>query len=403
MRILSVTSSYPKFPGDVTAPFIESITRGLVARGHAIDLLLPEHPQLERPSEPGLRFFPYHYAPHARWTLWGYAQSLDSDVRVRGAMYGLAPLVAAGLRHGASALLLANCYDVALLHWVVPNAILIADVLEAHRLPLVVSLHGSDVFVAERSVVAGPPASRVLGRAAQVTACSSDLLMRARRLGATVSRSRTLPYGVDAQVFSPSCGDPALRARLGVAEEAVLVLAVGRLVEKKGFAYLIEAAARVPAVQVLIAGDGDLRLALETQARSLGAPVTFLGSVERSGLSALLAAADIVAVPSVVDRAGNVDGLPNALLEALAAGRAIVASRVAGIPDVIDDGVNGILVPPRDVPRLADALGRLAGDPEARQRLGARARSDALARLTWEKHVAILEECLVEASALAAR
>jgi glycosyltransferase involved in cell wall biosynthesis len=403
MRILSVTSSYPKFPGDVTAPFIESITRGLVARGHAIDLVLPEHPELKRPSEPGLRFFPYRYAPHARWALWGYAQSLESDVRVRQAMYGLAPLVAAGLRRSVSSLILANSYDVALLHWVIPNAVLVADLLETHRLGSVVSLHGSDVFVAERSALGRLLAGRVLRRAAQVTACSSDLLMRARRLGAVASRSRTLPYGVDVQAFTPFAGDPALRTRLGFGEEAVLVLAIGRLVEKKGFRYLIEAAARVAPVHVLIAGDGDLRAELEMQARSLGAPVTFLGSVERSRLSGLLATVDIVAVPSVVDRAGNVDGLPNTLLEALAAGRAVVASRVAGIPEVIDDGVNGVLVPPRDVPGLADALRRLAGDAEARRRLGSRARADALARLTWEKHVSILEECLVAASALATR
>ena len=93
-------------------------------------------------------------------------------------------------------------------------------------------------------------------------------------------------------------------------------------------------------------------------------------------MAAALAAADIVVVPSVVDRAGNVDGLPNVLLEAMAAGRAVIASRVAGIPDVVTDGVDGILVE-RGGRRaaLAAALARLAGDPALRQRLGASARA----------------------------
>ncbi len=403
MRILSVTSSYPKFPGDTTAPFIEAITRGLVARGHTVDLVLPEHPQLRRPAEPGVRFFPYHYAPGPRWALWGYAQSLESDVRVRKTMYGLVPLVAVGLRRCISELVLTRRYDVALVHWVVPNAILVADALEAQRLPRVVSLHGSDVFVAERSALVGLWTSRVLRRSEFVTGCSGDLLARARRLGAVASRSRVLAYGVDVRAFAPAAADPALRASLGVREDAVLVLAVGRLVEKKGFRYLVEAAAQTPRVHVLIAGEGDLRSELERLVRERRAPVTLLGNVARARLASLVASVDVVAVPSVVDSAGNVDGLPNTLLEALAAGRAVVAARVAGIPDVVEHEGNGVLVPPGDAGALGSALDRLARDESLRRRLGSRARAEAEANLTWERHASVLEECLVQATALDAR
>ena len=82
MNVLMVTSSYPKFPGDVTAPFVESIARGVAERGHAVDVVLPHHPDLRRGDEP-VRFFPYRYAPREDWSVWGYAQSLHSDVRVR--------------------------------------------------------------------------------------------------------------------------------------------------------------------------------------------------------------------------------------------------------------------------------------------------------------------------------
>ena len=403
MRVLAVTSSYPKYPGDVTAPFIESITRALVARGHVVDVILPEHPELDRPREQGIHFAPYHYAPAKPLTLWGYAQSLEADVRVRPAVYALVPLVALALRRSVSAHLQARRYDAALVHWVVPNAVLIDDLLDAHRLPFVVSLHGSDVFVAERHAVVGSAARRVFLRAGSVTACSGDLLGRAQRLGATAERSRVLPYGVDVQHFAPGPADDAFRLHLGVSASRTLVLAVGRLVEKKGFAYLIEAAAQVPEVQLAIAGDGDLRGELEARARAVGVTVAFLGNLDRGAVASALAAADVVAVPSVVDRAGNVDGLPNVLLEAMAAGRAVVASRVAGIPDVIDDGRNGILVPPEDAAALAAALRRLAGDAALRQRLGSAARRDVVERLSWGAHAASLEECLVQASALAAR
>jgi glycosyltransferase involved in cell wall biosynthesis len=104
-----------------------------------------------------------------------------------------------------------------------------------------------------------------------------------------------------------------------------------------------------------------------------------------------------------VDAAGNVDGLPNALLEALAAGRAVVASRVAGIPDVMEDGGNGLLVPPGDAAALAGALLRLQHDPQARGRLGAEARRRALALLSWDAAARRFEECYAQAAALDAR
>ena len=403
MNVLMVTSSYPKFPGDRTAPFIESIARSVVERGHAVDVLLPYHPDLRRDGAEPVRFFPYRYAPRADWNLWGYAQSLEADVRVRPAVYLLAPLAAWALRSAVSFRLRETRYDVVHVHWVVPNAALILDIVRAHRVPLVVSLHGSDAFLAERLLPARVLARRALRAAGAVTACSGDLHARAVRLGAVAERTRTVPYGVDLAAFSPSLPASGMRHRLGVPNGEMLVLALGRLVEKKGFASLVEAAAAAPGVHVVIAGEGDLRHDLERRTRDLRAPVTFLGALDRDEVAQALAVADVVAVPSVVDRAGNVDGLPNALLEGLASGRAVVASRIAGIPEVVEDGVNGLLVAPGDAPALAAALRRLVAEPETRARLGREARRRAEASLSWRSAGRAFEECYAQAAALDAR
>jgi glycosyltransferase involved in cell wall biosynthesis len=403
MRVLMVTSSYPKFPGDVTAPFIEAIARGVAARGHEVDVVLPAHPELRRGAGEPVRFFPYAYSPRPAWSRWGYAQSLRSDVSVRGAAWLLAPLAALALRAEVASRLGERRYDVAHVHWVVPNAALVSDVLSAHAAPAVVSLHGSDVFVAERLWPARALARRAMRRAGAVTACSADLLTRALRLGAPPARSRVVPYGVDLGAFSPAVRAAGTRARLGVPEPAFLVLGLGRLVEKKGFRYLIEAAARLEGVHVAIAGEGDLRSALQEQARRAGVAAHFPGALDREAIAAAIAAADVVAVPSVVDHAGNVDGLPNALLEALAAGKPVVASRVAGIPDVVEHGRNGLLVAEKDVAALAAALERLRREPETRRTLGAEARRRAEEQLSWEASARLFEECYAQAAALDAR
>lgn len=393
-----LTSSYPKFPGDVTAPFIESIARALVARGHGVDVVLPHHPELRRRADEPVRFFPYRYAPD-RLSRWGYAQSMAADVRVRRRMYLLLPFVAIALRRLVAERLTAERYDVLHVHWVVPSAALVTDLARSHAIPLVVSLHGSDVFVAERLRPAGWLARAALQAAGAVTACSRDLQERALRLGAPAARTRTLPYGVDVAAFAPGTTAAGMRERLGARPDELLVLAFGRLVEKKGFRYLIEAAARLPGVRVAIAGEGDLRGELEALALQARAPVAFAGALEREAMAAALLAADVAVVPSVVDRAGNVDGLPNALLEAMAAGRAVVASRIAGIPDVVNDGVNGLLTTPRDVDAIAAALQQLRDDPMLRERLGRAAHVTVAETLSWDAAARALEDCYRQAIA----
>jgi glycosyltransferase involved in cell wall biosynthesis len=400
MNVLMVTSSYPKFPGDVTAPFIESIAHGVAARGHRVDVMLPYHPQLSRGSDEPVQFLPYRYAPRDEWALWGYAQSLEADHRLRRAAWLLAPLAALALRRALSGRLQDRRYDVVHVHWLVPNAVLVDDIVRAHGAGLVVSLHGSDVFVAERLRPARVLARKALRRAGAVTACSDDLHRRGVALGAPRARTRTVPYGVDVHAFAPRPPAPEIRQRLGVSGDAFLVLAFGRLVEKKGFVHLVEAAARTGGVEVVIAGEGDLRGELEQRVRALKAPVRLVGALERDEMAAALGEADVVVVPSVVDRAGNVDGLPNALLESLATGRAVVATRAGGIPDVVAHDVNGLLVPEKDEGALAQALRRLIREPQTRERLGQEARRRAVDGLSWEAAARHFEECYVQAAAL---
>ncbi|MEO8362130.1 MAG: glycosyltransferase, partial [Vicinamibacteria bacterium] len=302
----------------------------------------------------------------------------------------------------------AGSYDIVHAHWVVPSAVLARGPADTAGKPLVISLHGSDVFAAERSRLVGSAARRTFESARSVTACSSDLRDRAIKLGAHPGTTRTVPYGVDAAFFgagmpSPPARDLAMRQRLGASSDQTLIVAVGRLVEKKGFAHLIYALSGASHLHLAIIGDGDLEQDLRARLNASGASVTLAGRFSRDEIKDALHCADIAAVPSVVDSKGNVDGLPNSLLEAMAAAKAIVASRVAGIPDVVTDGVEGLLVPPGDSKALRQAIESLAVDPMRRALLG-RAAADRVAReLTWERVASTLEDCYVQAQALAKR
>jgi len=408
MRVLMVTSSYPLFEGDGTAPFIEEIARSVAARGHQVDMILPAHPKLRRNDEPGLRFYPFSYAPSSRLNVWGYAQSLDADRGFKGKTLIVAPFAALATTRAVTRRLHADAYDVVHAHWVVPGGVLSRRPSVAARKPFLISLHGSDVFAAERSVLIRRAARRAFLSAGGVTACSADLRNRAIALGARSETTRTVPYGVDAAFFGRghSLGEEqraGLRLRLGASPSQTLIVAVGRLVEKKGFAHLIEAIGDSPSLHLAIVGDGDLHADLEGKARVFRASVTLAGRFSRSETRDALQCADIVAVPSVVDSKGNVDGLPNALLEAMASGKALIASRVAGIKDVVNDGVEGVLVPPGNSTSIREALNRLAADAGLRTRLGEHAALRAGRDLTWDRVASTLEDCYVQAQALAKR
>jgi glycosyltransferase involved in cell wall biosynthesis len=404
--VVMVATSYPRYPGDGVGSFMEPIAKGVAARGHAVHLVAPWHPAITRAAvEDGVRFHFYKYAPVPSLNVFGYAAGLKSDTVLRAGAWLAAPLaLGAGWRRARA---VARREQATILHghWVIPGGVTAA--LAAEGRPLVVSLHGSDVYVAERHALLGRAARATFARAAWVTACSDDLADRAVALGADRARLETVPYGVDAARFAPEDRErTALRQALGLETAGPLVFSAGRLVRKKGLEYLIDAVARLTArgraVRLAIAGDGDLRQELEAKARTAGAAVVFLGARPQDDVGRLAAAADVVAVPSVHDPDGNVDGLPNFALEALATATPVVATRVGGLPAVITDGVTGLLVPEKDADALAGAIASVIEDPALGARLGRAARLLVEERFGWDRHVDRLEQAYDRAARAAA-
>ena len=384
--VVMVTTSYPRFPGDSVGTFMEPIAKGVAARGHEVHIVAPWHPAITRGTvEDGVFFHFFRYAPVAALNVFGYAAGLRADVKLKGAAWMAAPLALAAGWFKAMRVAQKRRATVMHAHWVVPGGVIAAAARPA--LPLVVSLHGSDVFVAERTPPAGAAARRVFARAGVVTACSEDLARRAAALGAAPDRTEVVPYGVDTGRFKPSPEQrTAFRERIGIAAGHPLVVAAGRLVRKKGFEYLIDAMAMVPGAHLAMAGDGDLAAELRDRAGRAGVTerVHFLGNVAQDDVGAWFGAADVVAIPSVRDDSGNVDGLPNTALEALASGTAVVATTAGGLGSVVVDGETGAIVPERDAAALAAVLRSLLADPARRARLGANGRALVAARFGWD-------------------
>lgn len=316
MRVVVLTTSYPRHEGDVAGVFVRDAVERLRAGGVDVDVVSPA----------SFRHFGI-----------AYGDGVVNNLRRRPWLALALPLFLVSFARAARRA--ARGADVVHAHWL-PSAL---PALATGR-PFVLQLWGSDVALAHR---VQPPARWLVGRARLVVCASEALAAQARALGAR--EVRIVPSGVD---VPDGVGPP---------EEPPHVLYVGRLSDEKGVRELAEAAGDLPLVVV---GDGPLRHLLPQA----------VGFVPHAELGPWYERAAVVVVPSRREGYGMV------AREAMAHGRAVVATAVGGLPDAVEDGVTGRLVPPRDPAALRAALERLLPDAALRERLGTAARARAQER-----------------------
>jgi glycosyltransferase involved in cell wall biosynthesis len=214
--------------------------------------------------------------------------------------------------------------------------------------------------------------SRLSDRTIAVSAPVRDLLCR--EVGLDERKTVLMLNGVDTDWSAPSGDGARARAELGVGDRR-LIACVGRLVAAKGQRFLVEAMASVvrhhPDTALLLVGEGPERAAIEARVRDLGLAAHVRLAGARGDVPTLLAIAEVFVLPSFAE------GIPLSLVEAMAAGKPVVATEVPGNLDVVVDDRYGVLVPPGDAPALAAALGALLADPRRAREIGARGRERA--------------------------
>jgi glycosyltransferase involved in cell wall biosynthesis len=263
------------------------------------------------------------------------------------------------------------------------DGLLALPLARALGVPLVTSLRGYDVHRSRGALLRSGRLSwmryaigrdRLINEGQLFLAVSDALRDHAIALGFPPSRTSTHYNGVDLERFAPALDPPSGR----------MILHVGRLVEKKGTVVLIEAFSRVaaefPDATLVVAGEGPLRARLERHASPLVERVQFLGAVSRERIAELMHRAWLLAAPSVTASDGDAEGLPNVVVEAAASGVPVVATAHSGIPEAVDNGVSGLIVPENDPEALAAALRRLLSSAELRRAHSKAARSIAEAR-----------------------
>ena len=382
MRVLVVTKIFPNSAEPSSAPFNRQQFAALARRpGVEVEVLatipwfpgigafakwspagrLPRVPRRETIAGLDVEHPRFLYVPNVGHAVTGglYAASLLPAVLGRRGRHDVV-LGSFGYPDGAAAVLLARLLGV----------------------PAVVKLHGSDMNVVARMPGPRRTMRALLPRAERVVAVSRGLADSVVELGVDRERVDIVQNGVDSTLFYPRPRAEA-RAALGLAADRRWIVYVGRLEKTKGVVDLLEGfgrmAAERPELGLVLLGDGAARAECEALARPHGDRVVLAGTQPLDKVPVFLAASDALVLPSWAE------GTPNVLLEALAAGRRVIATNVGGCPDVVTSPDLGVLVPARDPAALAGALADAATwsyDPEAVAALGSRGGwDDSAARL----------------------
>ena len=262
--------------------------------------------------------------------------------------------------------------------------------------PSIVSFHGADVMVELDKPAYRTATLRMLEAVRLVLVRSNSLRQALVRLGCPEEKIRVQRTGIPLQEFS-------FQPRTWPADGSWRLVQAGRLIEKKGLHTSLAAFAEFARLHrqahFTIAGEGPLLRELQEKARQLGiaSQVTFAGFVTQVQLRELYHAAHIFLHPSETAVDGNQEGVPNSMLEAMASGLPVFATTHGGIPEAVENGVSGVLVPERAAAQLARELINFTAQPEALSALATRGAAEVVAKFEQRAQVAKLEECYLEA------
>mgnify|MGYP001810121798 CR=1 FL=1 len=376
MKLLFVAHGFPRHLDDHAGRFLLDLARGQQALGHRVAAVVPHAAGLAmRETLDGVAVRRFRYGPDETETLAYEGTMAEQVLRSWAARWRFVRFVQA-MRAATREAVAEWQPDLVHVHWWFPGGLAVWP--GALGVPVVLTSHGTDLFLADKSAPLRWLASRILPTAQAMTVISSPLAARAERLGVAASRLTVVPMPAPAHDAPPRT---PVRGR---------VLFLGRLIERKGahvaLAALPALAARVPGVHLRIVGDGPARAALEAQALALGIAdrVSFAGAVAPSAVPTEYAQAEVFVMPALTDWKGEQEGFGLVLVEAMRAGVPIVASASGGIGDVVRDGETGRLVPEGDAEALETAIAECLAQPAAAQGRAEAARRDVAARYAPE-------------------
>lgn len=391
MRICILTHTFPRFKKDVVAPFMDGVASGISENNNDVFVLTPYSNGFDNTIKRKYKLVTYKYIYPNFLHKIGYSQTLENDMKVKSIMYLLSPFFYIFGVVNTVLLVKKEKIDLINAHWILPNGFIAAIASKLTGVPVVSTLPGSDVYMANKNIIFRWMAQIAVNTSVTVTSNSPQLFEDLSKIGNIKKNFKTIIYGVDPKKFIPNATKKlVLKRQYKIPLDHIVVLGVGRLVEKKGFTYLIKAAAKILKtnnnVTFVVVGDGDQRDELENLINKLRINENFklIGRIDYANLVHYYNLGDIFILPSIRDKTGNLDDQSVALVEAMGCGKPVVTTNFSGYQMVVMNGENGYLVPEKNEIKIAEALNKLIESNKLRAKMGKKGREMVLKYFSWK-------------------
>jgi glycosyltransferase involved in cell wall biosynthesis len=381
-RALVTTSTFPRWEGDATAGFVRDLAE-LATPAWELTVLAPHHPGApleERMGSLDVVRFPY-WIPRSQQQLC-YGGGILPNARASTLAKAQLPALVLAELIAMRGLMQRRRFDLVHAHFLVPQGIVASMLMRRSSTPLVVSVHGSDLFALEGHA-ARAMQRKVVEHATMVTVNSDATADELRRRApASAGKIATLPMGFDERLFHPGAEERASSS------QPPQLLYVGRLSAQKGLRVLLDAlprvVARVKDATLLVVGEGPMLAELRAHAAAIGLAdrVVFAGGLGRESIARLHRSSAVLVMPSLSGASGA-EGQGLVAIEAMASGCPVVVTRSGGLGALIGSDERGLLVTPGDASGLADAVVATLEQHESARRRAQAARAFVLAHSTW--------------------
>jgi glycosyltransferase involved in cell wall biosynthesis len=383
MKICLLTTSYPKHAGDPVGPFVEGLCRQLVEEGENVDVIVPEPSDKSNKTEvmDGVRIHRIRYWFTRKGQKLAYGAGIPENIRT--SIFARLQIPFLILSFFFTSYRIARKSDIIHAHWPLAGiaAVFLKKLL---RKPIVLTVYGAELYTGKYKRLV----SFVLKNADFLIFISSYTKSRCFAEKDS-SNTAIIPPGIDTELFSPrETGTVFLPKEL--CEDSRLIFSIGRLVERKGLIYLLEAMPQIlaecPEAVLVFAGSGPESEPLEKKIDQLGLSknVFLVGKIDSEQLLEYYNRCRVFVIPSIVDSQGDTEGLGMVAIEALACEKPVVGSRVGGIVDIIEDGINGFLVEEKNCSQLAGKLISILDNETMSLEFGKNGRQKVLNLFNWK-------------------